>query len=154
MSLEDLGAAVGVSGPAIYRHFDGKQAVLGALLVEVSESLAAGGREVVAADPAPLPALIAFHVDFALGNTDVIRVHDRDLDSLTDDDRHRVRTLQRAYVELWVDVLHDLYPDEERTSLRTKAHATFGLINSTPHSGRASETRAILERMAAAALSA
>ncbi|MBA4101608.1 MAG: TetR family transcriptional regulator, partial [Arthrobacter sp.] len=37
VSLEDLGAAAGVSGPAVYRHFSGKQAVLGALLLSVSQ---------------------------------------------------------------------------------------------------------------------
>lgn len=162
VSLEDLGAAVGVSGPALYRHFAGKQAVLGSLLVGVSEGLASGGRSVVDSAPdaaAALTALIEFHVDFALANADVIRVQDRDLDSLTDAARHDVRALQRAYVELWVDVLGRLRPAEEPAALRTKAHAAFGLINSTPHSGSArglatAQTRAILERMAAAALGA
>jgi AcrR family transcriptional regulator len=157
VSLEDLGAAVGVSGPAVYRHFPGKQAVLGALLVEVSEGLWAGGQSVIAHaadDAAALTALVRFHVDFAMTNADVIRVQDRDLDSLTDEDRHSVRTLQRSYVELWVDVLRRLWPKEERAALRTRAHATFGLINSTPHSGSTRETRAILERMALAALNA
>ncbi|MBX3100213.1 MAG: TetR family transcriptional regulator [Salinibacterium sp.] len=157
VSLEDLGAAVGVSGPAFYRHFEGKQAVLGALLVGVSEGLAGGGRSVVEAASdaaAALESLIAFHVNFALTNADVIRVQDRDLSSLAEADRHEVRTLQRTYVELWVDILGELHPREDRAALRTKAHATFGLINSTPHSGRTAQTRAILERMAAAALSA
>jgi AcrR family transcriptional regulator len=161
VSLEDLGAAVGVSGPAVYRHFEGKQAVLGALLVGVSELLSSGGRAVVDSardDAAALTALIAFHVDFALANADVIRVQDRDLDSLAEPDRHSVRTLQRSYVELWVDVLGRLRPAEERAALRTRAHAAFGLINSTPHSGgtrgvELAQTRAILERMALAALS-
>src|SRR4029453_12303198 len=36
VSLEDLGAAAGVSGPAVYRHFPGKQAVLGELLLSSS----------------------------------------------------------------------------------------------------------------------
>ena len=157
VSLEDLGAAVGVSGPAVYRHFEGKQAVLGALLVGVSEGLSRGGQAVVddADDPAvALAALVRFHVHFAMTNADVIRVQDRDLDSLTDEDRHSVRALQRAYVELWVDVLRLLRPDEEPAALRTRAHATFGLINSTPHSGSTRETRSILETMALAALAA
>ena len=157
VSLEDLGAAVGVSGPAVYRHFDGKQAVLGALLVGVSEGLWAGGQTVVeraADDTSALTALVRFHVRFAMTNADVIRVQDRDLDSLTEEDRHSVRALQRSYVELWVDVLRRLRPDEERAALRTRAHATFGLINSTPHSGSTRETPAILERMALAALRA
>lgn len=44
VTLEDIGAAVGVSGPAVYRHVAGKQALLGAILVDVSERLLAGGR--------------------------------------------------------------------------------------------------------------
>lgn len=157
VSIEDLGAAVGVSGPAVYRHFPGKQAVLGALLVEVSEGLWSGGQAVVekaADDATALTALVRFHVRFAMTNADVIRVQDRDLDSLTDEDRHSVRALQRSYVELWVDVLRRLRPADDRGALRTRAHATFGLINSTPHSGSTRDTPAILERMALAALNA
>ncbi|WP_022886951.1 TetR family transcriptional regulator [Glaciibacter superstes] len=158
VSIEDLGTAVGVSGPAVYRHFTGKQAVLAALLVGVSEDLVFGGRAVAdQADDAAsaLRSLIAFHVDFALSNPDVIRVQDRDLDQLADEDRHRVRALQRSYVELWVDVLGRAHPGVDAASLRIRAHATFGLINSTPHSAAASPTsavRALLEEMALAAL--
>lgn len=45
--LEDLGAAVGISGPAVYRHFPNKEAVLVELMVGISEYLLDGGREVV-----------------------------------------------------------------------------------------------------------
>ena len=92
VSLEDLGAAAGVSGPAVYRHFPGKQAVLGALLLTVSQDLLDGGRHVVAdaADPcAALTRLVQFHVDFALSNPDVIRVQDRDFSNLTARTRRR-----------------------------------------------------------------
>jgi AcrR family transcriptional regulator len=159
VSLDDLGAAAGVSGPAVYRHFASKQAVLGALLIDASEGLLVGGRGVVAAAPdegAALAGLVAFHVDFALAHADVIRVQDHDLDSLSDDDRHAVRSVQRDYVELWVDVLAVLRPEDARPALRTRAHATFGLINSTPHSSQAGApaTRSILESMALAALRA
>src|SRR4051812_37147353 len=37
VSIEALGSSVGVSGPAVYRHFSSKQAVLEALLIGVSE---------------------------------------------------------------------------------------------------------------------
>jgi AcrR family transcriptional regulator len=158
VSMEDLGAAAGVSGPAVYRHFSGKQAVLAALLIEVSERLHDGGHQVVTAASGPadaLHALISFHVDFALSNPHVIRVQDRDLDSLAEADRHTVRTLQRGYVELWVSVLAGLRPDADPAELRIRSHATFGLINSTPHSARPSPggmTRDLLEQMAWAAL--
>ncbi len=164
VSLEDLGAAVGVSGPAVYRHFANKQALLGEILLRVSESLLSGGRDVVegSSDPeATLAALVRFHVDFALTDADVIRVQDRDLASLADDDRHTVRRLQREYVDLWMAVLADILPGRDAADLRVRAHACFGLINSTPHSMSGMRTaptdddvRGILESMAVAALRA
>ncbi|GHG56055.1 TetR family transcriptional regulator [Sinomonas cellulolyticus] len=163
-SLEDLGAAAGVSGPAIYRHFPGKQAVLGALLTGVSEDLLAGGQRVAAAehdDAARLRALVDFHVDFALRQPDVIRVQDRDFPSLAEEDRERVRALQLAYVDVWVGALRTLHPGVSAAELRLRAQAVFGLINSTPHSVRrnggrvaASPARRILTAMALAALTA
>ena len=162
VSLEELGAAVGVSGPAVYRHFANKQALLAAVLVRVSERLLTGGRAVLDAHTTAherLRGLVRFHVDFALADADVIRVQDRDLASLTEDDRHTVRRLQREYVELWIGVLSDLRPDRDASELRVRAHACFGLINSTPHSVRGlredsggPDVRGILESMATAAL--
>ena len=162
VSLEDLGAAAGVSGPAVYRHFAGKQAVLGALLLSVSQELLEGGRRVAAdaGDPAAaLARLVQFHVDFALSNPDVIRVQDRDFSNLSDNDQAEVRTLQRNYVELWVEVLQELHGDTDTAELRMRAHAAFGLINSTPHSVRShgrrvavKSARPLLESMALAAL--
>lgn len=156
VTLDDIGGAAGISGPAVYRHFAGKPAVLSAILLDASEGLLAGGRTVVegAADAGvALRELVAFHVDFAVGNAAVIRVQDRDLDSLADPDRRRVRTLQRTYVELWVEVLARLDADASVAELRSRAHAGFGLMNSTPHTG-AGATREVLAAMALAALRA
>jgi|SRR5690606_1385316 len=159
VSLEDIGSAVGVSGPAVYRHFAGKQALLGALLIGVSERLVAGGLD-VASGAAPgaerMRALVVFHVDFALGNAEVIRVQDRDLPHLSEEGRADVRRLQRAYIELWIDALADLL-DEDRDALRLRVQACFGLLNSTPHSTSSAlrareETAHRLEAMALAAL--
>lgn len=161
VSLEDIGAAVGVSGPAVYRHFAGKQALLGALLVRVSLDLVHGGRAVsgsVIRDEDRMRALIRFHVDFALGNAEVIRVQDRDLAHLTEDDRAEVRRLQREYIDLWIAALAPLH-DAPQDELRLRVQACFGLINSTPHSTRAADrsaetTAAVLGAMAFAALTA
>lgn len=155
VSMEDLGSAAGVSGPAVYRHFPGKQSVLAALLIDVSQELFDGGTEVIGAGAdasATLRSLITFHVAFALAKADVIRVQDRDLGSLASAEQHRVRTLQRNYVELWVGVLGRRDSAADAASLRVKAHAAFGLINSTPHSGHSAATGQILEAMAWAAL--
>ncbi|MGV9192933.1 TetR/AcrR family transcriptional regulator [Microbacterium sp. MC2] len=162
VSLEDLGTAVGITGPAVYRHFDSKRALLGEILVRTSEDLLAGGLRVIGQADSPdarLRGLIAFHVDFALADADVIRVQDRDLAQLDEAARHRVRRLQREYVEVWTAVLADVLGVPASTDLRVRAHAGFGLINSTPHSVRGlrdapadDEVRALLAHMAYAAL--
>src|ERR1700712_3060938 len=66
VSIEDLGGAAGISGPAVYRHFPNKEAVLETLLVEVSERLLEGGRtQVTAASDGrdALRRLVAFHTE-------------------------------------------------------------------------------------------
>lgn len=169
VSLEDIGAAVGVSGPAVYRHYAGKQALLGAVLVKVSTDLIQGGQRVFDLTTSPderMRALIGFHVDFALGNAEVIQVQDRDVAHLTEDDRAEVRRLQRAYIELWMQALDRLRAGDSESGtksdsdeLRLRVQACFGLINSTPHSTRAaarrhSATASVLAAMADAALRA
>jgi AcrR family transcriptional regulator len=138
VSVADLGAAVGISGPGLYKHFAGKDAVLAEMLVSISEELLSVGRQRVAEAPdaaAALGALVDWHVDFALRHRPLIVVQDRDWESLPEADRERVRTLQREYVELWADRLRAVHGDLEPDRARAMAHATFGLINSTPHSG-------------------
>lgn len=140
VSLEELGSAVGITGPAVYRHFASKRALLGTILLRASDDLLAGGRAVVAESATPdahLRALVGFHVEFALADADVIRVHDRDLPHLSDGDRHTVRRLQREYVDLWIGVLGLLHPHRSADELRVRAHAGFGLLNSTAYSVRA-----------------
>jgi AcrR family transcriptional regulator len=161
VGVDDVGAAVGVTGPAIYRHFPSKDAILAEMLVRISERLLAGGSAVVAEAgddaSAQLRALIAFQVDFALANPALITVQDRDLGNLSDADAAQVRRLQRRYVEVWVAVLARLHPGADAAACRARAHAVFGLINSTPHSaGRVSRPAmaALLGTMAWAAATA
>ena len=65
-----------------------------------------------------------------------------------------MRALQRSYVDLWAAELRRLVPDLSLGAARASAHAVFGLINSTPHSGRLpdEEMRRMLTEMALRAL--
>ena len=157
VSIAELGAAVGTSGPALYRHFPGKEALLTEMLVGISERLLAGRRaraERIDDPAALLAALVDVQLDFSLREPELITVQDRDLDNLPAADRRRVRALQRAYVEIWVDALRRLHPGLAAEDARVAAHGAFGLLNSTPHSARTDPTRAAerLRKMALAAL--
>ncbi len=157
--LEDIGAAAGVSGPAIYRHFPNKEALLVELLVGISTRLLAGATDVVARTSSPtaaLDGLIDFHLDFAFGESDLIRIQDRDLGHLPAAAKRQVRKAQRQYVEIWVEVQRQLDGALDEADARLMAHAVFGLLNSTPHSIKpgivSDSSRAVLRAMTLAAL--
>ena len=159
VSVGDIGRAVGVTGPALYKHFDSKDAVLAQMLVAISERLLAEGRERVAQATGPgdaLAALVDWHVEFALAQPSLIIVQDRDWQSLPAEARERVRALQREYVDLWAQQLQRRHAGLALNQARAMAHATFGLINSTPHSSllSGSAMRDLLTRMALRSLDA
>jgi AcrR family transcriptional regulator len=156
VSVDDIGAAVGISGPALYRHFPGKKALLVELLVGISEELLAAAREAVATRPprGALEALVDGHVSFALDHPALITIQSRDLDRLPRTEQAHVRRLQREYVDLWAQTLRAVSSDLDGPTAHAAAHATFGLINSTPHSARLSRPAMaeLLRRMALRAL--
>ncbi|MYX96303.1 TetR family transcriptional regulator [Streptomyces sp. SID486] len=166
VGVDEIGAAVGISGPGLYRHFPGKDAMLAELLVGISGQLLTGAkRRLAEADggsgaPAVLDSLIEGHIDFALDDRPLITLHDRELDRLRDSDRKLVRQLQRQYVELWVEVVREVYPALTEPAARSAVHSVFGLLNSTPHLGRAGTlpgravTAELLHRMARGAFAA
>ncbi|MFJ2732936.1 TetR/AcrR family transcriptional regulator [Streptomyces sp. NPDC087317] len=160
VGVDEIGAAVGISGPGLYRHFAGKDAMLAELLVGISGQLLTGAKrrlaeaDGVAGPEAVLDSLIEGHIDFALDDRPLITLHDRELDRLRDSDRKLVRQLQRQYVELWVEVVRRVHPDLGEPAARSAVHSVFGLLNSTPHLGRAGvlpgrgDTAELLHRMA------
>ncbi|MEV6652422.1 TetR/AcrR family transcriptional regulator [Streptomyces sp. NPDC051219] len=167
VGVDEIGAAVGISGPGLYRHFAGKDAMLAELLVGISDRLLTGGRYRVAeraqnsAPPeALLDSLIEGHIDFALDDRPLITLHDRELDRLRESDRKLVRQLQRQYVELWVETVRESYPALAEADARATVHAVFGLLNSTPHLGRPgalpgrTATAELLHRLARGAFAA
>ncbi|MEV4507766.1 helix-turn-helix domain-containing protein [Dactylosporangium sp. NPDC049525] len=158
VSMDDIGAAAGVTGPALYHHFAGKEAMLAAALIPVSEQLLAGGQARIAESSgdaaAALVALVDFHVEFALANPAVIALHLHELDRLPEDPRRQIRRLQRLYVEEWVSTLTVLRAELDAGEARVLAHAAFGLMNSTPFLGGEVDRVRRAELLRAATLSA
>ncbi|WP_083506668.1 TetR/AcrR family transcriptional regulator [Leucobacter sp. G161] len=158
VSIDLLGSAVGVSGPALYRHFSSKEDILTQLLVGASERLLAGYEAIIAenlGDEETLHRLVHFHLDFATNERDVILAQERELGNLPEEPRRQVRSLQRRYVNGWVAITERLMPEASRADLTVRLHAVFGLLNSTPYSGSlASPTRvrSILAEMALSSL--
>ncbi|WP_025273005.1 TetR/AcrR family transcriptional regulator [Haloglycomyces albus] len=161
VSMDDIGAAANITGPALYHHFkDGKEQMLAEALVPVSERMLDGGKRCVStADRDPrqtLEALVDYHVSFAVESPEIIIVHLQELDRLPESTRREVRKLQREYVEQWVNVLVDLHIGMKPEEARVLAHGAFGLMNSTPYQavGEQVSARDIVTLLKEATLSA
>jgi AcrR family transcriptional regulator len=155
--IDDIAAAAGVTGPAIYRHFKNKDAVLVALFERLGERLEAILEKVAAevgADASgehrsALEMLVRLHVRLAFEDRALIVVYISEERNLPEGERRRVRRFQRAYVEAWSEVLRPLRPDLSDDERRTAAHAAIGLLNSTGYRRQVGLPRARAEEMLA-----
>ncbi|MGK2932651.1 MAG: TetR/AcrR family transcriptional regulator [Solirubrobacterales bacterium] len=133
VGMSDIGAAAGVTGSAIYRHFDGKSAVLVALFDRALDNLTREASEIVEAPGEPidiLRGLIASQVGFTLHQRTLAQVYYTEIHNLPDEDSHRLRRKQRLYIEEWVHVLGLLRPNDSDGTLRARVHAAIGAIQS------------------------
>jgi AcrR family transcriptional regulator len=158
VGIADIGAAAGVTGSAIYRHFKDKTELLVALFDDVVDELLVRADDVSAQFSAPeqvLDALVRHHVDFALRERALIAVYSQESHNLPDSDRSRLRRNQRTYVLLWSSALRQSRPELSDDEARTRVQVTFGLLNSVsnfPNRLSGEALAVLLHSMASAAL--
>jgi len=133
VTVDDIGEALGLSGPALYRHFPSKEALLVAVFDQVIENQRDQVRGVLsdAADPpAALEAMVRLHVKFAVEQRENMAVWRQEFHHLPEADSWRLRRAQRLYVEEWVHVIHELRPELNDAGVRALVHGVLGLLQS------------------------
>ena len=134
VGIDDIGAAAGITGPGVYRHFAGKQALLEDLCDRAMTRMLEGARATTAASPdagAALHGLLDLHVAFAVGERALLGVWAREQRALSDDVRRSLRRRQRAYEQVWRGVLARLRPDLSDAEALLGVTAVLALLNST-----------------------
>lgn len=158
VTVDDIGDAVGLTGPALYRHFSSKEALLVAVFDQVVEQLTNRLHELLSQTPDPataLRAIVRLHVEFAIEQRENVAVWRQEFQNLPETDRWRLRRAQRLYVEEWVHLVHELRPEFSDTEVRAAVHAAIGLLQSPSdfQSGLPAEgVTSLLMSMALAAL--
>jgi len=133
VSLADIGAAAGIVGSGIYRHFGSKSAILDALLDQAMDRLLGNAGRVLASgagDEQVLAALVADQVAFAVDDRRLVQLYQREIHTLPEADRRRLRRRQRHYIEEWVHVLAGVRPGITDGEARARVHAAIGAIQS------------------------
>lgn len=134
VSVAEIGAAAGITGSGIYRHFDRKTAVLAALFDQIIDDLLRDEQEILDSGTdlsAALDQLIAGQVEFVVGDRELAQVYYNEINNLPAEDRRRLRRKQRLYLEEWVHLVSELRGDLSDADARTVVHAAVGAIQST-----------------------
>jgi len=133
VGINEISGELGLTGPAFYRHYPSKEALLVAMLDEAVITCLENVIEVVRSIPDPIVALretVDNHVGFVLGHTAEIQTWRTEFRSLQEADRHRLRYLQRLYTEEWVHMLRQLRPTLTAEEARTMCQGAIALIQS------------------------
>jgi AcrR family transcriptional regulator len=127
VGMDEVGETAGITGPAIYRHFSGKDELLGTLFDEAVSALLIRVGDQEFDDPwEELAFLAKAHAEFVYEHQELASILIRDDRSLAEPFQRRHRRRERPYIERWIAVLGRCFPDrseEERTS------ATFAILH-------------------------
>jgi len=155
--IEDIGAAVGMTGPAVYRHFPSKEALLAELL---QRAIDRAQQDVQAALDAGLDAretlerIVRGSVIHAIEDSDLVAMAERELHNLTPASRRRMARQRRAIVDEWVRALRALRPELDEARALAVVIGVAALITACSlHGSLAPEAaRELYARTAMAAL--
>jgi AcrR family transcriptional regulator len=140
VGVEEIGRALGLTGPALYRHFPSKQALLVAVFDRVIEhqlETVRRAREESLGPEDALAAVITAHVTFALEERELLGTWRQEFSALAAPDRGRLRRMQHLYVDEWVSVLTTIRPHLGDGEARAVVCAAIALLQSPNdyHSG-------------------
>lgn len=140
VGIDEIGGAVGISGPAVYRHVTGKEQLITEIAASWLESLAARTRAAndtaAAATPqARLEALLTAALETAHSHAAELTVVSRYTDiatepfSSTDDaQREAYRTSWQAVVDLWTPALRATHPELHAEQAPDYIRLSIGLV--------------------------
>lgn len=133
VGMDEIGAAAGVTGPAIYRHFESKAQVLAAVIDTIIDAVAADEtRPAEAGATAPaaeLSARIEQYATGVAGRRELMAIFVREVHHLPEDQAAALRQRQRDLVVQWRELLSAVHPAWSREQVRTGVHAVFGMLN-------------------------
>jgi AcrR family transcriptional regulator len=132
-SLDDIGTAVGVSGPAIYQYFSSKQEILAILIEQSVTSWQATVEEAVTAHPDPhaaLEALVEAAVALQLDTPTLRAVYYQEFRALDEATRRRLARVARVTTTEWVHLLCEVHPALTEEEARAAVVLVDGLLRS------------------------
>jgi AcrR family transcriptional regulator len=156
--IDEIGAAVGITGPGVYRHFESKHHLLAAILdrnLQRHQDIVAEVELLKLKPRDALAKLVELSASALAQNRDAAALYFQEARSLPPDELSRYARIQRNLITEWVKVLRECRPDLSDEDARVAVRAVAGLLNSVGQFGTnmgAERLSDLLSRMALAAL--
>ncbi|GAA2423520.1 TetR/AcrR family transcriptional regulator [Actinomadura vinacea] len=134
VGVDDVGAAVGITGPSVYHHFDGKLDLLVTIMLRGAEQLRHQMSRLLPLstdDAAALRGLAHSYTAYSFANSDVMDLLIAETAHLPDRERTAIRDVQRSYVAEWVRLLREIHGGLSDGHARVRVQAALNVINDT-----------------------
>ncbi|CAN5788080.1 TetR/AcrR family transcriptional regulator [soil metagenome] len=129
VSIDEIGAAVGVTGPAIYRHFRSKDALLAAVLARSVDVVGSATDSAFAERDGSLDAVLQATIGAVLAHPELMAAYVRERPSLTPDAAAALEPLERASSRRWADAIRRDRPDLGRARIAVRQGAVVGAVS-------------------------
>jgi len=133
VSIQDIGKAAGVTGPAIYRYFPSKESLLVSAFDHLYQRASEGFGAILAEsvdEREALEKLIDFEIQLVNEEPEKIRIADSEVRHLPESRAADLRAQNLRHLKVWSDVLRKVRPDLGREEVDGTVHALLAMLNS------------------------
>lgn len=130
VGVDEIGERAGITGPAIYRHFSGKDEVLSTLFDRAVDALVTGLRDDFDDAHDELRYLAQAHAEFVLAEQELAAIMIRDERSLAEPYKRRHTRRERPYIERWIACIERCLPNLTGDEATTATFAVLHMLNS------------------------
>lgn len=149
--VDDIGAAVGITGPSVYKHFPSKDAILVAIGQRSAMRLEAGAMAaaLTTSDPAALlDLLVDSYVQNLTASPDLLVALTSGYALAGNPHAAELLASQRRYVSRWVELLKASRDDLSDKSATLTVHAALAVVNDAVRMPRSTPRPEFAARMA------
>jgi len=153
-SIDEIGEAAGVKGPAIYHYFKSKNEILLAVFLRLGDSMVRDmlqKLEGLKTAQEIMEVLITCHVEAVWKNREVFPLLYQEFNNLADEEQKESAERRRFWSKIWTTALQELRPELTTKECETMAQGTMWLIHSVAFyetNANAISTKAMLKKMA------
>lgn len=149
--MDDIGAAVGITGPSVYKHFPSKDAILVAIGRRSALRLEAGAMAaaLVTSDPAELlDLLVDSYVRAITASPDLLVALTSGYALAEQPQAADLLASQRQYVARWIELLKAARPELPPPVATLTVHAALAVVNDAVRMPRSTPRPEFASRMA------